>query len=68
MHRHNYNRVLYAFDSGVLKFTNDKGESHLLNLEKDKAYFLTKDKPNELHTDENISDHPIKVLVIELKN
>ncbi len=68
MHRHEYNRVLVAFDNGTLKITNDKGKVHYLQLEKEKAYYLTKDVPGEFHTDENISQHPIKVIVIELKN
>jgi len=68
MHRHEYDRVVVAFDDGILKITNDKGQTHYLKLEKGQSYFLTKDVPNELHMDENISQHPIKVIVIELKN
>lgn len=67
MHRHEYNRVVVALNNGTLKITNDKGKIHYLNLEKDHAYYLTKDVPNELHSDENIGKHPITVLVIELK-
>lgn len=68
MHRHEYNRVLVALSKGVLKITNNKGEIHYLKLEKDKTYYLTKNIPNELHRDENVSHHPITVLVIELKD
>lgn len=68
MHRHEHDRVVVALTDGELKITNDKGKVHYLNLIKDKSYYLTKDSPNELHKDENISSHPIKVLVIELKN
>jgi hypothetical protein len=67
MHRHEHNRVLVSLDDGVLKITNDKGKVHFLKLAKDKSYWLTKDVANEMHTDENISEHPIKVLVIEVK-
>lgn len=67
MHRHETNRVIVALDTGTLKITNDKGKTHYLNFEKDHAYYLTKDVSGELHTDENISPHPISVLVIELK-
>ncbi len=67
MHRHENNRVLVALSPGLLKITNDKGKIHYLRLEKDKAYFLRKDRPNELHKDENITSHPIKVMVIEFK-
>lgn len=67
MHRHNHDRVVVAFDDGLLKITNDKGSIHYLKLEKNKAYYLSKDIPDELHKDENMSFHPIRVLVIELK-
>lgn len=68
MHRHEHDRVLVAFSDGLLKITNDKGKVHYLKLEKNKAYYLTKDIPNELHNDQNMLFHPIKVLVVELKN
>jgi len=67
MHRHENDRVVVALTDGLLKITNDKGKTHYLKLEKDKAYFLAKDPINELHNDENLSDHPISVMVIELK-
>ena len=67
MHRHEYNRILIAFDSGILKITNNNQKTHYLKLVKGQSYYLTKDVPNELHSDENISKHAIKVIVIELK-
>ncbi|KTD44503.1 hypothetical protein [Legionella quateirensis] len=66
MHRHDHERVLVALTDGVLKITNNKGAVHYLNLKKNKAYYLTQDVPGELHNDENMSNHPIKVMVIEL--
>lgn len=65
-HRHEHDRVLIAFDDGVLKVVNDKGESHNLVLKKKEAYYLSKDVPNEMHTDENLSSHKIRVMVVEL--
>ncbi|CAM2746319.1 Uncharacterised protein [Legionella steigerwaltii] len=67
MHRHEHDRVVVALDSGELKVVNNKGKEHFLKLEKDKAYYLKKDVPGELHTDENMGKHPIRVVVIELK-
>jgi hypothetical protein len=67
MHRHDSNRVLVALTNGVLKITNNQGRIKYLHLKKDKAYFLEKDVPKEIHSDENISAHPIKVMVIELR-
>ena len=66
MHRHEHNRVLVALTDGLLKITNDKGKVHYLRLKKDKAYYLSKDVPNEVHMDENVTNHAVKVMVIEL--
>lgn len=68
MHRHEHARVVVAFTDGTLKITNDKKQVHYLKLEKDKAYFLDKDTPGELHTDINIGTQPIRVMVIQLNN
>lgn len=68
MHRHAHDRVVVALSNGTLKITNNKGAVHYLKLKKDTSYYLGKDTPKELHTDENIGNHPIKVIVIELKN
>lgn len=67
MHHHQYNRVVIALDSGTLKVIPKQGRSHLLYLQKGKAYWLPKDENGKLHADENISKHPIKVIVIEIK-
>lgn len=66
MHRHDHDRVVVALTDGLLKITNNKGETHNLQLEKNKAYYFTKDVPNEMHSDVNLSDHAVKVMVIEL--
>lgn len=66
MHRHDKDRVLVALTDGLLKITSDKGDSHYLKLERHKAYYLPRDRPNELHNDENMSSHAVKVIVLEL--
>lgn len=66
LHRHDNDRVVVALTDGVLKVTNDKGESHLLTLVKEHAYFLPADAPGVLHTDENTGKQPIKVMVVGL--
>lgn len=68
MHRHDYDRVIVALSSGLLKITNNIGKTHYLKLVKHHAYYLKKDPLHELHTDENMSHKPITVMVIELKN
>jgi hypothetical protein len=67
MHRHNNDRILIALTDGVLKIVNNKGQTRLLKLTKDQAYYLMRDLPDELHTDENIGDMPFRAIVIELK-
>ena len=67
MHHHYYDRVLIALDDGVIQVTNDQGRSHLLALKKNKTYFLKKDIPHEKHIDVNITQHPIRVMIIELR-
>ncbi|KTD42533.1 hypothetical protein [Legionella oakridgensis] len=68
MHRHEHDRVLIAFTNGLLKITNNQGKTHYLKLKKDNAYYLKKDPANELHIDENMTNHPIKVMVVELNH
>ena len=59
--------TLLILNSGTLKVIPQHGESHLLRLKKNNAYWLPKDKPGSLHADQNIGKHPIKVIVIEIK-
>jgi len=66
MHRHDFPRVLIALSDGTLEIVSDKGVKHLLKLKNEGAYYLNADVPGEMHTDKNISNHPIKVIVIEL--
>lgn len=68
MHRHDYPRVLVALTDGVVKVTNNQGKIHYLTLKKGHSYYLQKDPENELHMDENMTKHPITVVVVELKN
>lgn len=68
MHRHDNDRVLVALTDGTLKITSNKGKVHYLKLKKGKSYYLTKDVPNELHNDENVTNHPIQVMVIQLND
>lgn len=67
MHRHDHNRVVVALDDGILKVTNDKNQVHYLKLHAGESYYLKPDPKNELHSDENITNHLIRVVVIELK-
>jgi hypothetical protein len=67
MHRHDYDRVIVALTDGNLKITNNNGEVHYLRIKKGESYYLQKNPINELHMDENMTNHPISVVVIEVK-
>ena len=66
MHRHDHDRVIVALTDGLLKIKNNSGKVHYLSLKKNQSYYLEKDPIQEFHTDENMSHHPIQVIVIEL--
>ncbi len=67
LHRHDYDRIVVALSNGLLKVTNQKGQTHYLRLKKNQAYYLTRDPLHEWHYDENVTKQPITVMVIELK-
>jgi beta-alanine degradation protein BauB len=68
MHRHEYDRVAVAFDDGEFKVVDNVGRTHFVKLTQGQAYYWKKDAPGELHTDENLSHHPVRVCVVELKS
>jgi chorismate mutase len=67
MHRHDHSRIVVALTDTELKYQNDKGETHQLKWEKGTAQLLPPDPPGQLHMDINESDHPMEVMVIQLK-
>jgi mannose-6-phosphate isomerase-like protein (cupin superfamily) len=66
MHRHDYDRMVFVNQGGTLKIVTNDGKSRLLPLKEGEVYFFPKDLPNELHSDENVSKKPIKVVVTEI--
>jgi hypothetical protein len=68
LHRHEHDRVVVAFDNAKIKVVDNQGHTHYMTWIKGEAYYLKKDIPGETHTDENISNHPVTVCVIELKS
>jgi hypothetical protein len=67
MHRHEHGRVVVALKGGTLTIPQDDGGSHKLVLDTGKAYWLDADPPGKLHGDDNQSNHPIELMVIEMK-
>jgi quercetin dioxygenase-like cupin family protein len=67
LHRHEHGRVVVALKGGTLTIPQDDGGSHQLVLETGKAYWLDADPPGKLHGDDNDSDRPLEMMVIEMK-
>lgn len=67
LHRHEHPRALIALAGGTMKIVKESGESHTLNWETGKAYWLTADPPGERHADVNEGKAPIEVIVVELQ-
>jgi hypothetical protein len=67
MHRHEHGRVVVALKGGALTIPQDDGSSRRLVFETGKAYWLDADPPGKLHGDDNDSDRPLELMVIEMK-
>jgi beta-alanine degradation protein BauB len=67
MHRHDHGRVVVALKGGTLTIPHDDGSVRRLVLETGKAYWLDADPPEKLHRDDNDSDQPIEMMVVEMK-
>lgn len=68
MHRHDCDRVVVGLQGGLLHKVEETGEVSDLLIEDGKAYWLPADPPGTLHGDINCTDHPIEVMVIEIRS
>lgn len=68
MHRHNNKRIVVALTDTELTVRNDRGETHEVSWKRNTAHLLQADPPGEMHVDENKSDHPMEVMVIQFKS
>jgi hypothetical protein len=66
-HRHENGRVLVALRGGKVRIVPQSGEPRTVTWESGKAYWLAADPPGQLHSDENIGEGDIEVVVVELK-
>lgn len=66
LHRHDHPRVLIAITGGKIKIAEENGNNETHLWEAGKAYWLPANKPGTLHTDENMGNKPIEVMVVEL--
>ena len=67
-HRHEYGRVIIALQGGTMKIAKQTGASETQVWETGKAYWLPKNPPNIMHSDINVGDRPIEVMVIGIKD
>src|SRR5215472_6653861 len=67
MHHHDHPRVIVALTGGVMNLVdqNDPIERHV--WETGKAYWLPAMAPRTMHSDVNVGDKPIEVIVVELE-
>jgi beta-alanine degradation protein BauB len=67
-HRHEHGRVIIALQGGKMKITETTGASETQVWETGKAYWLPANLPGTLHSDVNVGDKPIEVMVVEAKD
>jgi quercetin dioxygenase-like cupin family protein len=67
LHRHDHPRVISALVGGTMKIVEQNGSSETHVWETGKSYWLPANAPGTLHTDVNIGNNPIEVMVVELK-
>ena len=68
LHRHDHGRVIVALQGGTVKIEEESGSSEMHVWETGKAYWLPANPPNTRHRDINVGDHPIEVMVVEVKD
>ena len=67
-HRHDHGRVLVALQGGMMKLVDQSGASETQTWETGHAYWLPANAPDTLHSDVNVGDRPIEVMVVEVKD
>jgi hypothetical protein len=67
LHRHEHPRIITALVGGTMKIIEQDGSSETHVWETGKSYWLPANPPGKMHTDVNVGDKPIEVMVVELK-
>jgi quercetin dioxygenase-like cupin family protein len=67
-HRHEHGRVIIAIQGGTMKIAEVSGASETQVWETGKAYWLPANAPGTMHSDVNLGDKPIEVMVVEVKD
>ena len=66
-HRHEHGRVIVALRGGAVEIAEESGTSETQVWETGKAYWLPANPPGTTHSDVNLGDEPIEVMVVEVK-
>jgi len=67
-HRHEHGRVIIPLQGGTMKIAEVSGASETQVWEAGKAYWLPANPPGTMHSDINVGDKPIEVMVVEAKD
>jgi quercetin dioxygenase-like cupin family protein len=67
-HRHEHGRVIVALQGGTMKIAEVSGASDTQVWETGKAYWLPANPLGTKHSDVNVGDKPIEVMVVEAKD
>src|SRR4030095_12532316 len=67
-HRHEHGRVIIALQGGTMRIAELSGASETQVWETGKAYWLQANAPGTMHTDVNVGEKPIEVMVVEAKD
>jgi quercetin dioxygenase-like cupin family protein len=67
-HRHDHGRVIVALQGGTVRIAEASGGSDTQVWETGKAYWLPANPPGEMHSDINLGESPIQVMVVEVKD
>ena len=68
LHRHEHGRLVIALQGGTMKIEEQTGASETQVWETGKAYWLAANPPNTMHSDINVGNQPIEVMVVEVKD
>ncbi|MFA6037125.1 MAG: hypothetical protein WC748_03260 [Legionellales bacterium] len=68
LHRHTDARIIIPLTAGILQRREPNGVTKDYPLTIGQPIFLPEDTIDGYHTDENLSDEPIKVMVLQFKN
>lgn len=67
LHRHDHPRVVVALTGGTMSFVDSGGAKEEHIWEAGKAYWLPAMPPGAMHSDVNVGDKPLEVMLIELE-